>query len=694
LLELPLSIAPAKLAGGFGVTDVSDVPSRIENSFRRRSSSLPTQTQSLLLVAAADPTGDVTLLWRAAAHLGITPEAAAPAEAAELLELDTQVRFRHPLVRSAVYRAATPPDRRRAHAALAAVTDPELAPDRRAWHRAKSVVGADEEVAAELENSAARARARGGLAAAAAFLKHAVDLTPDPARRASRALAAAHATYDAGAPDAAQALLAVADAGPLDALQRARSEFLRAQIAFNTTRRNDVPRMLLHVAATMAPLDASLSRETYLHALDAAIITGGNGRRGMLEVAEAARAAPAPPGRPTPGDLLLDGLVVTFTEGYEAGVPKLREALEAFCADDASETTTIHDSIRRWHWLASRTALTVFDDELLLTLAHRNVRLAREAGNLAALPAALLFLSAVSVLAGESARAAELIAEEAAITQITGGVSLRFGRLVLAAWSGRQAETIDVHAAAVEEASGRGNGAEVALAQLALAVLHNSLGNYAAALDAAEQATQRLEPPHTNLALPELVEAAARAGDSERAATALEQLDARARVSGTAWALGLAAYSRALTSDGTDPEEHFRQGIERLRTCRLVAYLARAHLVYGEWLRRQGRRQDAREQLRTAHELFVDMGAEAFAGRAARELRATGEQPRRRTAQATDALTAQELHIAKLVATGATSREVGAQLFLSPRTIEAHLRSIFRKLDITGRRQLRDFPLS
>jgi DNA-binding CsgD family transcriptional regulator len=694
LLELPLSARPTELAGGFELTDVLDVPRRVEDSFRLRSSSLPSETQVLLLVAAADPTGDVTLLWRAAAQLGIDRASAAPAEAAGLLEFDAQVRFRHPLVRSAVYQAATPPDRRRSHAALAAVTDPQIAPDRRAWHRAKSILGPDEEVAAELESSAGRARARGGLAAAAAFLQQAVELTPEPARRASRALEAAHAKHAAGAFEAASELLTIAAAGPLDALQGARLELLRAQIAFHLMRGALAPKMLLDAAEQLAPLDAARSREIYLHAFDAAIIAGALGEgRGIPEVAEAARAAPAPPGPPRHADQLLDGLVATYTEGYAAGVPEVRRVLHDLCAGNRSADESHQGDDRRWLWLASRAALMLYDDESLLTLAERNVRLAREAGALAALPIALLFLSNMSVLAGERARAADLIAEETAITQVTGGVSLHFGRLVLAAWSGHQEETIEIHAVAVREATARGNGAEVAMAQLALAVLHNGLGNYAAALAAAELACDSFDPPYVNLAIPELVEAATRADEPERAALALEQISSRADASGAPWALGLAACARALTSAGPDAEEHYREAIEQLRSCRMVAHLARAHLVYGEWLRREGRRQEAREQLRTSHELLLDMGAEAFAARAARELRATGEHPRKRTAQPTDALTAQELHIAKLVATGATSREIGAQLFLSPRTIEAHLRSIFPKLNITSRRQLRDLPL-
>lgn len=694
LLELPRSVQPAQLAGGFELPDVLSVPRRVEDSFQRRSSSLPADTQMLLLVAAAEPTGDAALLWRAAEHLGITHQAAEPAEDAGLLEIDARVRFHHPLVRSAVYQVATPPDQRRAHGALAAATDARSDPDRRAWHRAQAVQGTDEESAAELEHSAGRARARGGLAAAAAFLQQAVALTPEPAGRARRALEAAHAKHAAGASESALELLTVAAAGPLDALQGARMELLRAQIAFHLTRNAMVPGMLLDAAKTLAPLDAALARETYLHALDAAIITGGLGDgRGVLAVAEAARAAPPPPGPPGPADLLLDALVTTYTQGYEAGAPEVRLALQAFCTDRSPAEPAGDVDTRRWLWLASRTALTLLDDELLYVLTQQNVRLAREAGELAALPVALLFMSAFSVLAGELARASELIAEATTITHVTGGMSLRFGQLVSAAWRGSPAETVEIHAAAVGEAAARGNGAEVALAEHALAVLHNGLGNYGAALDAAERACESLEPPHANLALPELIEAAARAEQPERAADALVQLDSRARASGTQWALGLAARSRALLSTGHPAEDHYREAIERLRDCRMTTYLARTHLVYGEWLRRERRRQDARDQLRTAHKMLADMGAEAFAARAARELRATGEHPRKRTTQSTAQLTAQELHIARLVATGATNREVGAQLFLSPRTIEAHLRSIFRKLDIASRRQLKEVQL-
>ncbi|MBB6547180.1 ATP-binding protein [Nonomuraea rubra] len=685
-----LPAASAELAGGFALPDALGVPRRVEESFERRSGSLPADTQLLLLVAAAEPVGDAALLWRAAEHLGIGTEAALPAEAAGLLEIGTRVRFSHPLVRSAVYRAAGPWDRRRAHGALAEATDPHTDPDRRAWHRAQAVLGTDETVAAELERSAGRARSRGGLAAAAAFLERAVALTPEPAERARRALAAAHAKHQAGTPDAASELLMVAEAGPLDALRRARVELLRAQIAFVQTRGSDVPGMLLDAAKTLGPLDAALARETYLDAMEASIHAGPLGQgRGVLEVADAARDAPAPSTPPRPVDLLLDGLVTRFTQGYEASVPGLRLALESL----GGHEPRADDDSRRWLWLACHIAAMLWDDEAVYVLAGRHVRLARQAGALNTLPGALNTLAAVLVPTGAFAHAAELIAEEAAITQATGGAPLPNARLMLAAWRGRRAETSELYAAAVQEATGRGEGMAVTLAQYELAVLHNGLGNYPAALAAAADAAGFDLLAHSSLALPELVEAAVRAGEPARAAAALERLSPRARASGTPWALGLEARSRALVSTGPAAEELYREAIERLGDCRMVTHLARARLVYGEWLRREGRRKDARAQLRTAHELLSGMGAEGFAERAARELRATGEQPRKRTVQPADALTAHELLIARLVAGGATSKEAGAQLFLSPRTIDAHLRNIFRKLGLTSRRQLRNLRL-
>jgi DNA-binding NarL/FixJ family response regulator len=690
LLELPLSWQLAQRAGGFELPEVLDVPNRIEESFRRRSTSLPTETRLLLLVAAAEPTGDVALLWRAVEQLGIPRDAAAPAGAVGLLEIDTRVRFRHPLVRSAVYQDATLPDRCRVHGALAAATDPQVDPDRRAWHSAHAVLGTDEEVAAALERSAGRARARGGIAAAAAFLQRATELTPEPADRTRRALEAAQAKHEAGSSEAALELLAIADVGPLDSLERGRLALLRAQIVFHLTRASEVPDMLLDAAVTLAPLDGALSRETYLHALDAAIVNGDG--PGALRVAEAALTGPGPGVHARPVDLLLDGLAMSVARGFAAGAPQLRLALEALRRSARKDGLGASESMS-WLWLAGRVAVGILEDGLAHELAACNVDLARADGAMAGLPAALRLHANVLIISGQLTRAEELAAESAAITEATGGVVLRHAHIILAAWRGDRAHVTELNDLTRRDARFPEDGAEAALADYALAVLHNGLGEYSAAQQSAERARDSVELSLSSVGLPELIEASVRAGDAERAALALEQLSSRTRASGTSWALGLEARSRALTITGREAEEHYREAIAHLGASLIAGEAARAHLLYGEWLRRAGRRQDAREELRTAHDLLSEMGAEGFASRAARELRATGEHPRKRTAQPTDALTAQELHIARLVATGATSREVGAQLFLSPRTIEAHLRNIFRKLGITSRRELRELSL-
>ncbi|MCK0115833.1 AAA family ATPase [Isoptericola sp. S6320L] len=699
LLEPPGNGHSAWFAGGFERPDALDVPRRIEESFRRRAHGLPAHTQLLLLVAAAEPTGQATVLWHAASRLGIAREAVTPAQDAGLVEIDTQVRFRHPLVRSAVYQAARGDDRRRAHQALAEATDPDVDPDRRAWHRAQAVLGTDEDVAAELVRSASRAHARGGVAAAAALLEQAAALTPEPAVRAARALDAAQAKHEAGASQAATGLLAVAAAGPLDVLGRGRLKLLRAQVEFHTTRGSEGAGMLLDAARTLAPLDPELARDTYLQALEASFHAGRlGGDWTMAAVAGAARAAPVASSPTRPVDLLLDGLTTMFTHGYEASVPTLRRALDTLrggvSVEGPGEGVGLDEGSRRRLWLACQVAATLWDDDAVYVLADLDARLAREAGALSRLPAALNALSSVLVLTGDLGRAAELVAEESAIRSATGAPPLPNARLILSAWQGRQAETTALHATMVAEATGRGEGATLGLADVAMAALHNGLGNYGEALAAASAPVERGELTFASIALPELVEAGVHAGEPGRADAALEQLRARAQASSTAWGLGLYARSRALLSTGPDAEEHYREAIDQLGRSRMATHVARAHLVYGEWLRREGRRQDAREQLRTAHEMLTGMGVDAFAARAARELGATGEHPRRRTEKPTDDLTAQELHVARLVATGATSREVAAQLFLSPRTVEAHLRAIFRKLAITSRRELRGLPLT
>ena len=688
LLELPRGLSAAELAGGFGLPGAPPLASRIERSFLRRLQSLPVKTQRLLLAAAAEPIGEVTLLWRAAGWLGVGADAAAPAEAAGLIELGARVRFRHPLLRAAVYGAAAVPDRREVHRALAEATDPGADPDRRAWHRAHAAAGPDEAVADELERSAAGAQARGGVAAAAAFLQRSAELTPDPARRGARALAAARAKFAAAAPDAACELLAMAELGRLDELQRAEVARLRAQMAFAERRGSDAPRLLLDAAKKLGPLDGGLARETYLEALGGAISAGRLGR-GLTaqEAAEAARtAAPPAPQPPRPLDLLLDGTATRLTEGYVAGVPPLRRALDALRRHGGRSEA----DIMGWLPLASMAA-ELWDDATWHELTARAVRLAREAGALAVLPIALTYRAAVHVHAGEFRAAAGLIEEANAITAATGNASLGYISLVLAAWRGEETRALELIETVVRDATARGAGRVLGLAWYATAVLHNGLGGYEAALAGARRACEYEDLGFFGFSLAELVEAGARSGASDEAAAALRQLGEQTRAAGSDWALGIQARSRALLSDGPAADTLYREAIDRLGRSRIAVHLARAHLVYGEWLRREQRRVEAREHLRAAHDMFGRFGAAAFAERARRELQATGETVRKRTVDTRDTLTVQEAQVARLAAKGHTNAEIGARLFISPRTAEYHLHKVFSKLGISSRRQLRRY---
>ncbi len=684
LLELPHGVTVAELAGGFGVAGEL-LAGRIERSFLRRIAPLPAVTRRLLLLAAAEPVGDPALLRRAAGNLGISADAAAPAEADGLLTVAARVTFRHPLVRSAVYHAAPAADRRRAHRAIAEATDPGTDPDRRAWHRAQAAAEPDEDVAAELERSAGRAQARGGLAAAAAFLERSAALTPDPGRRAQRSLAAAQAKFQAGAFDAALGLLATAEAGPLHQLQRAGADLLRGQIAFASRRGSDAPPLLLKAAQSLELLDVRLARETYLEALFAALFAGrlalGGGAR---EVAEAARAVPPPPPPARAADLLLDGLALVITEGYPAGAPMLKQAVSAFCSADVSR-----DEGLRWLWQAWHAAGLLWDYAGCDVLSARQVTLAREAGALMTLPFAAITRAGVHLWAGEFTVAASLVAEVESVTEATGSSIAPYAAVAFAAFSGREADAAELIQAARKDAERRGEGQGLTLVHWATAVLCNGLGRYEEALAAAQQASE--DSPADlfgTWAVAELIEAAARSGAPERAAGALRRLSAAARASGSDWALGLEARSRALVSEGETAEALYREAIDRLGRTRVRMELGRAYLVYGEWLRRAHRRIDAREQLRTAHQMFAAMGAGAFAERAARELGATGERVRKRTTGTPAQLTAREAQIARLASDGLSNPEIAAQLFMSPRTVEYHLRKVFTKLAISSRNQL------
>ena len=688
LLELPRGLSPAQLAGGFGLPGTAPLAGRIEESFMRQLAGLPTEPRRLLQLAAADPTGDRSLIWRAAGRLGISVQAAALAEEAGLAAFTPGVRFRHPLVRSAAYRSAAIADRQELHAALAEVTDPIVDPDRRAWHRAQAAPGPDEDVAAELEQSAGRAQARGGLAAAAAFLEHAVLLTADPARHAGRALTAARASMLAGAFDQARQLLAMADRGWAerpDEYASAQADLLRGQIAFASRASGDAAALLVTAAKRLEPFDVALARQTYLEAWAAAYFAGRSAGAGcLLDVARAARSAPAPDGEPGPLDLLLDGLAVLVTDGRAAAASLLRRTAQVYAGDEIAV-----GEVLRYGWLAGVAAVILWDEDRSFAIQARQLQACRAAGLLALLVIHLNSMAQTLTWRGDFPAAASLITEAAAIAAATGTRFVPLAALMLAGFRGSEAEAAQLIDSVITDARAAGQDHGIRAAHRCSAVLHNGLGRYELAqAEALQAADEKPLLQASMLALPELIEAATRTGQRQLAADALSRLAEVTSVSRTDWSQGMYTRCRALLADGADAENWYREAIDRLSRTGSRPEAARAHLLYGEWLRRENRRTDAREQLRTAHDLFGAIGMEAFAERARRELLATGETVRRRTAGTRNQLTPQEDQITQLAQAGMSNAEIGAQLFLSTRTVEWHLRKIFIKLGISSRRQL------
>jgi DNA-binding CsgD family transcriptional regulator len=685
LLELPRGLTATQLAGGFGLLGARALPGRIEKSFQRRLMGLPKHIRTLLLVAAAEPIGDPTLLWQAIDRLGIRTAPLGGPETDGLLTIGGRVTFRHPLVRSAVYGAAPAAERKAVHLALAEATDPHEDPDRRAWHLAAAAVGPDEAVALELERSASRAQARGGLAAAAAFLERSVALSDDRGRRIERALSAAEVTLSAGAYDSAKPLLAVAEAGPLDELQRGRLELLQGMAAYAQRRGSDAPPLLIRAAKTLEALDPKLARDTYLDAWCAALFAGKLADAGSLyHVSREVRRAPpaAKPARPC--DLLLDGFSLLLTDGRAAATPMLQQGATGFAGDRAAP-----DEVLRWGWLATVGAAAMWDYENCVAIAGRCVQLARDEGALTVLAVSLHILTEAVALGGEFELAERLIAEADAVTEATGTRVLQYGALYLRAFQGREPEVARLVDLTVREATAGGQGTAIEFADLARAVVLNGHGRYEEALGPAQDAADATpELVVAGWALTELIEAAARIGETGVAERALERIAERNSVIATDWGLGLEARSRALLIEGDAAEDLYLEAVERLARTRLRPELARAHLLYGEWLRRRNRRVDARAQLRTAHDQLMSIGMEAFAERARIELLATGEKVRKRTVETRDDLTAQERQIARMAEEGLSNVEIGSRLYLSPRTVEWHLRKVFGKLGIRTRREL------
>jgi DNA-binding CsgD family transcriptional regulator len=678
LLELARASGPGDLAGGFALPGAA-IPGQIEETFRRRAERLPPDTQFLLLLAAAEPVGDPAVLWRAATILQIEDDAASPAEDDGLIEFGTLVRFRHPLVRSALYKAASASQRRRAHGALADATDRKIDPDRRAWHQAQAAAGPDEALAEELERSADRAQARGGPAATAAFLERAVALSLDPALKVKRALAAAEAKYEAGAPDSALELLTFVDTGPADALSRARVERLRGRVAHLKGRGDESARLLLSAATHLEVLDPALAQETFLAALHAAIISGA--RDGLLAVASAlpttSRAR-----EPRPVELLLSGWSRLISRGFPAGYDDLKRAMRALDSEPESGGADL-----RVLFFAIQVARACWDDEHWYLLSSRYVRQARDSGALTELPRALSVHGQFLEQSGEFAAAAGMFEEANAIAEATGAAPT-WGSPYGSAVGDEEDLAIERIEAAYREASRTGDGDRMLTTQRALAVLYNGLGRYREAMAAAQRFCDQHPRGGTGKVLMELVEASSRCGEHDLAAEAFQRLRQRTQNGGTDWALGVEATAGALLSQGQAAEDLYGQALDRLGRCRMRIYQARTALLYGEWLRREHRPVDAREQLRTAYAMFETMGARAFARRAQTELAATGGRAPKSKRHLSDELTSQEARVAGLASEGLTNQQVAAQLFLSPNTVDYHLRKVFQKLNINTRGQL------
>ncbi len=704
LLEVPRTYAVGELAGGFVSPGAGSAPSRIEENYVHRIRALPAQTRRLLLIAAAEPIGDSALFLRAAALMGIAVDALAPAEAARVIQFGPRMRFFHPLMRSAAYRAADPRDRRAVHRALAEATDPGADPDRRAWHAANGVTGTDDAVAAELEKAAARAQQRGGIAATATFLERAVVLTADPGLRGRRALAAAQAKRDAADSAAAHDLLAIAERAPLSALEWARAVHLRAQLEFARSRAGDAggppvgqtAAALLTAAQLLQDVDAPAARESYLEAFAALMYAGRLAPSGaLLEAADAVQAAfaRAPEGSRAV-DAFCQGMTQRIVGGISAAAAPLRVALTAMCELARSRPAeVVHWLVPAFPVLQESAGHELWDENLVDALSEAVVRQARDAGALAGLPQALVYRAGVHLLFGEFGLADTLLTEAESITAATDHRGpVRYHRLIIAAWRGDAVEAARLIEAAAADGEARGEGRLMGLTGYAAALLYNGIGRYREALAAARTTCEYEDLGFYSWCLHELVEAAARVGETDTAHRALGDIEERAGASGTPWGLGALAGARALLADGDEADRLFREALDHLSRSRVVVHRARVHLTYGEWLRREHRRGEARRELNEAHGMFTRMGAQGFAERSRRELIAVGEKVRRQPLTSGDELTAQEAQIAGLAADGLTNQEIGAQLFLSVHTVEWHLRKVFVKLGITSRRQLRAAP--
>ena len=687
LVELGTQYTADQLSGRAVQPEPLPLGQRLQEHFLRQVRSLPPDAQVFALLAAADPGADRAWLWRAAAQAGIEPDAASAETAgAGVLEFPgNAVRFRHPLLRSAVYHGANAVDRRQAHLAWSEQSRPDL----RVWHLAAAAIGPSEELAADLQHTAERAGTRGGYAARAALLERSADLTPDDARRAEREVALAEARLMAGDPAGAQEILDGALPRLTRATGRCRAQRLEGAIRFAQGNAAESARILASASQALVGHDDRMARDTMLLALQAAIWAGPGQTR---EIAAAARVFPGVPhASASVSDLLLEGFSARFTLGYEASIPPFRAAVTALLADDLDPAVGL-----RWFALGTSAAGSLWDDHATFELSDRWEKMARAAGAFTTLPVALAFHAVSEAMAGRFHEADTTWAQMLEVLTISSGPGVLsvsgLSNGLLLAYRGHLTEARAAGLAHVRESAVRGQSRPAQIGRYIVALADLFGGEYTSAMFSAQTVIEDDPAYTTEAALPELIEAAVRAGDHEAAATAHKTLSQRALAAGTPWALGLRARCEALLAEGADAEGCYRESISQLKRSRMAVDLARTHLLYGQWLRRAKRRRDARHELRTAHDMFAAMGADRFAEQAAAELRATGERARARTLETAVDLTPQETRVADLAAAGASDSEIATQLFISPSTVDYHLRKVFRKLHVTSRTQLAGRP--
>jgi DNA-binding CsgD family transcriptional regulator len=684
ILELARDLSPAQLVGVVPLPDPLPIGERLEELYLSRVRALPASTQQLLLIAAADTAANLATVVSAGAITGLGAEALDAAQSAGLVDVDTTVRFRHPLVRSAVYRGAAPADRRHAHAILATVTDRDIEPDAWVWHRANSVSGTDEDVASALAVRGLEAERRGRYAACAALQSRAAELTSDPRLRARRTQSAVTALLVAGAHGEAKALLERVDVEQAEPLVQAQAQRLRAVLSF-IERPVDALATLAETAQNLEKLDPQLSQVTYAEGLFLATVTDQFAPPGLVEGLAASALSSLSPGESSVFADVIRALALRLNGDFSAAVPHMRSTVRRLSQGNAPKNFPLSIAI------GGMLTMELLDLDAYRRFMDDHATDHRSRGALDLLRSSVQAQASYEIFDGRFDRAGVLFAEAIEITRSIGRGGAAWGLLtnqMVGVWRDDEATCrSDLDTLLTFAVTEVRSAFWEAAARHALAVLENSLGNYAAALDAAWPVFEH-DPVYSGRLYAEIVEAAHRCGEDAAAAAALARLGTRAEASGTPWAVGLHARSLAHVAVD-DAEPHFLRALSVLGTVPLRTEVARTHLLFGEWLRRQNRRKNARAELVAAHDLFVEMGAPRFAARAARELAATGATVRRRIA-ATDnePLTPQEKAIAVLAAGSATNREIAASLFLSASTVDYHLRKVYRKLGVDSRRKL------